>query len=233
MPGAAASLALAGALAGALLAPMVDGGGLGAGWRVATLPQQKPPVTRFTPERVQGRVALRVEADGSYGNLVHGFVQPPVPAMLAWSWRVQAPAPVSDLRSKAGDDAALKVCLSFDMPLAHMPFWERQALRMARARTGEALPGATLCWVWGGSDPRGTVHDNAYTRRVRYIVLRSAADATDTWVEERRDVAADFQLAFGDEAKQMPPLTAVIVSGDADNSGGRSVAFVADLRLEP
>ncbi len=229
MPGAAVSLVLA----GALLAPMVDGAGLGAGWRVATLPQQKPPVTRFTPERVQGRVALRVEADGSYGNLVHGFVQPPVPATLAWSWRVQAPAPVSDLRSRAGDDAALKVCLSFDLPLAQVPFWERQALRMARARTGEALPGATLCWVWGGSDPRGTAHDNAYTRRVRYIVLRSAADATDTWVEERRDVAADFQLAFGDEAKQMPPLTAVIVSGDADNSGGRSVAFVADLRLEP
>ena len=229
MPGAAVSLVLA----GALLAPMVDGAGLGAGWRVATLPQQKPPVTRFTPERVQGRVALRVEADGSYGNLVHGFVQPPVPATLAWSWRVQAPAPVSDLRSKAGDDAALKVCLSFDMPLAQVPFWERQALRMARARTGEALPAATLCWVWGGSDPRGTAHDNAYTRRGRYIVLRSAADATDTWVEERRDVAADFQLAFGDEAKQMPPLTAVIVSGDADNSGGRSVAFVADLRLEP
>ena len=70
MPGVALSLALS----GALLAPLVEGSGLGPGWRVATLPQQKPPVTRFTPERVQGREALRVEADGSYGNLVHGPV---------------------------------------------------------------------------------------------------------------------------------------------------------------
>ena len=94
MPGVALSLALS----GALLAPLVEGSGLGPGWRVATLPQQKPPVTRFTPERVQGREALRVEADGSYGNLVHGLAKASVPATLAWSWRVQAPAPVSDLR---------------------------------------------------------------------------------------------------------------------------------------
>jgi hypothetical protein len=77
------------------------------------------------------------------------------------------------------------------------------------------------------------VVDNAYSRRVRYIVLRSAADAADTWMDERRDVAADFALAFGDEAPQPPPVTALIVAGDADNTGGRSVAFVADLRLEP
>lgn len=229
MPGAALSLVLA----GALLAPLVDGSRLGNGWRVATLPQQKPPVTRFVPERVQGREALRVEADASYGNLVYGFARPPVPATLAWSWRVQAPAPVNDLRSKAGDDTAVKVCMSFDLPLDQVPFWERQTLRMARARSGEALPAATLCWVWGGSDPPGTVIANPYSRRVRYIVLRTATEATDTWFDERRDVAADFQRAFGDEAPQMPPLVAVIVSGDADNTGGHSVAFVADLRLEP
>jgi hypothetical protein len=229
MPGVALSLALS----GVLLAPLVEGSGLGPGWRVATLPQQKPPVTRFTPERVQGREALRVEADGSYGNLVHGLAKASVPSTLAWSWRVQAPAPANDLRTKAGDDAAIKVCMSFDLPLEQVPFWERQGLRLARARSGEPLPAATLCWVWGGRDPRGTVLANAYSRRVRYIVLRSAADATDTWMEERRDVAADFVLAFGDEAPQPPPVTALIVAGDADNTGGRSVAFVADLRLEP
>ncbi len=229
MPGVALSLALS----GALLAPLVESGGLGPGWRVATLPQQKPPVTRFTPERVQGREAVRVEADGSYGNLVHGLAMALVPSTLAWSWRVQAPAPANDLRTKAGDDAAIKVCMSFDLPLEQVPFWERQGLRLARARSGEPLPAATLCWVWGGRDPRGTVLANAYTRRVRYIVLRSAADADDTWVDERRDVAADFALTFGDEAPRPPPVTALIVAGDADNTGGRSVAFVADLRLEP
>jgi hypothetical protein len=229
MPGVALSLALS----GALLAPLVEGNSLGPGWRVATLPQQKPAVTRFMPQSVAGRAALRVQADASYGNLVHLLTAQTPTGTLAWSWRVQAPIPAHDLRSKAGDDAALKVCLSFDLPLERVPFWERQALRMARARSGEPLSAATLCWVWGGREARGTVHANAYTRRVRYIVLRTAVDAADTWLDEQRDVAADFAQAFGDEAAQAPPTTAVIISGDADNTGSRSVAFVADLRLGP
>ena len=48
-----------------------------------------------------------------------------------------------------------------------------------------------------------------------------------------RDVAADFRRAFGGESATVPPLTAVIVAGDADNTGGRSVAFVAGLSFEP
>jgi hypothetical protein len=49
-------------------------------------------------------------------------------------------------------------------------------------------------------------------------------------------VAADFRRAFGDEvaaAEPLPPLTAVIVAGDADNTGGTSVAQVSGLRAEP
>jgi hypothetical protein len=77
----------------------------------------------------------------------------------------------------------------------------------------------------GRAEPRGTVVDNAYSRRVRYIVLRSAADAADTWVDERRDVAADFPAGLWRRSATVPPLTGVIVAGDADNTGGRSVAF--------
>jgi hypothetical protein len=126
--------------------------------------------------------------------------------------------------------------MSFALPDAKVPFVERQLLRLARARTGQALPAATLCWVWGASEAVDTVLPNAYTRRVRYLVLRNAQSATATWLDEKRDVAADFRRAFGDEvaaAEPLPPLTAVIVAGDADNTGGTSVAQVSGLRAEP
>ena len=229
MPGVAASLLLV----GAVLAPLVDGTQLGPGWRVATLPGQRVPVTRFTPELVQGRESLRIEAQRSYGNYVHDLQGLPAPAALAWSWRLEAPAPSVDLQTKAGDDTPAKVCLSFDLPMAQVPFIERQLLRLARARTGEPLPAATLCWVWGGSLPRETVLDNPFSRRVRYVVLRQAADPAQTWLDEKRDVAADFLRAFGDESSQVPPVIAVIVAGDGDNAAGHSVAHVADLRFEP
>ncbi len=215
------------------LPPLFSGASLGAGWRVATLPAQQSPVTRFTPETVEGRAALRIEAEASYGNLVHEPPPGPLPRSLQWSWRLASPNPAADLRQKAGDDVAAKVCLSFDLPLARVPLREGVLLQLARARTGAKLPAATLCWVWGGDEAAGTVVDNAYSRRVRYLVLRNAGDASGTWVEESRDIAADFARAFGDEATTPPPLMAVGVGADADNTGGRSVAHLTALRFAP
>jgi hypothetical protein len=141
------------------------------------------------------------------------------------------------LRGKPGDDVAAKVCLSFDLPLAQVPFGERTLLRLARSRTGQNLPAATLCWVWGGPEAAGSFVDNAFSRRVRYVVLRTAADANATWFEETRDIAADFRRAFGDEwpatATGLPPLSAVLVGADADNTGASSVAHIAELRFAP
>lgn len=231
--GALLGLAVAGAGA-VTLPPLVDqSGGLGSGWRVVTLPAQKPPVTRYTAERLDGRDALRVEAAASYGNLVQTLPGVPAPRTLRWAWRMNQPNAAADLRSKSGDDAAAKVCLSFDLPMSAVPFVERQLLRLARSRTGEDLPAATLCWVWAGPEERGALIDNAYSRRVRYIVLRNGNDAPGAWHAENRDVATDFLRAFGDETTTVPPLTAVIVAGDADNTGARSLAHVADLAFAP
>jgi hypothetical protein len=231
LPWLCATVAGAGAVA---LPPLVDErGGLGAGWRVVTLPAQKPPVTRYTAERVDGRDAVRVEAAASYGNLVYGLPGVAAPRTLRWAWRMGQPNAAADLRVKSGDDAAVKVCLSFDLPMSAVPFVERQLLRLARSRTGENLPAATLCWVWAGAEERGTRLDNAYSRRVRTIVLRNRSDAPGPWQAESRDVAADFLRAFGDESPTVPPLTAVIVAGDADNTGGRSLAHVTDLAFAP
>lgn len=218
------------------LAPLLQGEGINSAWRVATLPNQRPPVTQFAHERIAQRAALRMQAQASYGNLLHDLPASTVLApgqRLAWSWRLQKPNPSIDLHKKSGDDSPAKVCMSFDVPLQQLPFGERQQLRMAHALSGLDLPTATLCWVWGGPEARGTLLDNPYTRRVRYIVLRSAADAQDTWFDESRDIAADFKRAFGDESPSLPAATAVLVGADADNTQARSVAFVADLRLTP
>jgi len=72
---------------------------------------------------------------------------------------------------------------------------------------------------------------------VRYVVLRTAADASNTWFDEARDIAADFRRAYADEwpatATGLPPLTAVLVGADADNTGGASVAHITELRFAP
>ena len=227
-----ASLALLLAAA-ATLSPLVQDQALGPAWRVVGLPNQSLPFTRYSAEVIEGRAAVRVQAQASYGNLVHDLAAVPAPRTLRWSWRVQQANALTDLRSKAGDDTVVKVCLSFDLSMDRVPFMERQALRLARASTDQALPAATLCWVWGGAEAKGELLPDPYSRRVRYIVLRQSQDPLATWFDETRDVAADFRRAFGDESIDVPPVTAVIVSGDGDNTRASSVAHVADLRLAP
>ena len=222
-----------------LLQPLVPGAGdeatPPAPWAVALLPEQRFPPTRYRLVRLDGQPALRIEADGSYGNLVHPLNGAPGRGTLAWRWRVDEPNGAADLRRREADDTSVKVCVLFDLPLDRVPFVERQLLRLARSRSSFPLPAATVCYVWDARLPAGTRLDNADSRRVRTLVLRSGpAPAGQPWATERRDIAADFQLLFGDESpQQVPPLIAVAVGADADNTGGRSVAHLGELGLLP
>lgn len=236
---AAASAAAVAAPAAETWPPLVQGPAqagqgdarLGPGWRVVGWPDQRMPLTRYSAESVDGRLALRMDARASYGNLVHAAAAQAPPRTVSWAWRLQQPNAAADLRMKSGDDAAAKVCLGFDMALQQVPLVERTLLRLARSRSADALPAATLCWVWGGPEAPGSVIANAYSRRVRYIVLRTAADPSGQWFNETRDIAADFRRAFGDESPDTPALMTVIVAADADNTGAATVAHVADLRF--
>ena len=206
-------------------------------WRLVGLPRQTKPVTRFTPVLLDGQRVLRVEAQASYGNLVHALAGvatdgPGGARRLAWRWRLDDANPAADLRRKEGDDSPIKVCALFDLPLAALPFAERQLLRLARQLAGESLPSAAVCYVWDSRLPPGTVLDNAYTRRIRMIVLRGGEAPLRSWVNEQRDVAADFLRLFGDEAKTVPPLAGILIGADADNTLDRSLAFLAAISLD-
>ena len=217
-----------------LLTPLATAGEAPpAPWHVAGLPRQKKPFTRFSIVDADGRRALRVEADESYGNLVHPLPGLPPTLHLAWQWRVDQPLEAADLRNKGGDDTALKVCVFFDLPMDKVPFLERQLLRLARTQTPEPLPAATVCYVWDARLAVGTTLDNAFTRRMRYLVLQSGPAQPRQWQRERRDVAADFLKLFGAESAQVPPVVGVAVGADADNTHGHSVGHVADIVLEP
>lgn len=206
-------------------------------WRPVGLPRQSKPSTRFSVVLLDGQRVLRVEAQASYGNLLHALAgvvtdAPGGARRLAWRWRLDDANPKADLRRKDGDDSPIKVCALFDLPLAALPFGERQLLRLARQMAGEALPAATVCYVWDSRLPPGTVLDNAYTRRIRTIVLRGGEAPLRSWVNEQRDLAADFLRLFGDEAQAVPPLVGVLIGADADNTQDRSLAFVGAISLE-
>ncbi|HMY07324.1 MAG TPA: DUF3047 domain-containing protein, partial [Accumulibacter sp.] len=104
----------------------------------------------------------------------------------------------------------------------------RAQLRLARSIYGDRVPDAAINYVWDNRQPVGTWQDNAYTDRARMLVLRSGAGRAGAWVHERRNVADDFQRAFGDLGGELRGLA---LATDTDNTGGQAHAGFADFRF--
>jgi len=202
-------------------------------WHFSSLPRKQP--TRFEVVQLGTQRVLKVEADDSYGNLVHR-TQVPLNAdtTLAWRWRVDQFVQGADLRTREGDDGAAKLCVSFDFPVSKLPFAERTRLALARAATGEDVPSESLCYVWDNKEPKGTSLVNAFTQRIRMLVLESGPTAPPAgWKDERRNLLVDYRLAFGREAgSDMPDIVAVEVSADADNTHAHGLAYFSDIILK-
>ncbi len=202
-------------------------------WREVNFPKGKIPPTQFDIHTMAGERVLRLRADRSYGVLSHAIKAEAVASTLSWRWQLEQGLPQADLRSKAGDDSPLKVCVMFDMALDGLSLGERNKLRFARLFSGEPLPAATLCYVWDHNLNVGAELPNPYTPRMRYLVLGSGEAKPGVWQTHTRDVAADFKRAFGHESATVPPMLAVVVGADADNTQGSSVGYVADIALRP
>lgn len=181
---------------------------------------------------LNGEAVLALHTKASYGVLAHPW-QGAAPEFLSWRWLLTQPLTGTDIHTKAGDDAALKVCVMFDQPLADIPFFQRASLALASTATGQNLPSATLCYLWDSHYPAGTHGHNPYTARLRFIVLNGSESATGQWVSQRRRIADDFALLFGQESKAMPPIKAVAVAADSDNTKGSSLGYLSQLHWSP
>ena len=209
------------------------GGNLPAPWHVVTLPKI-PRHTRYSVVKLDGEVVVKAEADASYGNAVHQLqVDAASQPVLRWRWRVDKVPAGSDLRRKEGDDLAAKVCVLFDLPLDRLSFADRIRVELGRQIFDPELPAATICYLWDRTTPSGTWLPNVYTDRVRMLVLRSAAaGGLGLWAIERRDLRADFAQAFPREAAGgIPPISAIAIATDGDNTGSSALAYFGDISL--
>lgn len=198
-------------------------------WRVVTLPKQ-PRHTGYSIVELDGARVLRVAADASYANLLHEFDAAAAIRTLRWRWRVDRFADSTDLTIRTGDDAAARVCVLYDVPAARLAWHTRVLLAFWRSAFDPRLPAATVCYVWDATLAAGTWLPNAYTDRVRMLVLHRG-DA-GRWFDEARDLAADFAAAFPRESQGgLPPVAAIGIGGDADNTQGRSLAWFGDFDI--
>jgi hypothetical protein len=205
-----------------------SGPGIPEPWKIEQIDKKVPP-TEYRQRQWEGVDAVEARAERSMAWLLRPLVidlgKTPV---LCWKWRIEAPVAKGDIRKKSGDDYAARVYLMFSVAGQHLGFGTRTKLSLARSAWGNQVPDAALNYVWDNLAPVGTVLPNAYTDRAMMWVQKSGAAEAGRWVNERRNVLADFEQAFG-----YPPerLYALAVATDTDQTGGSAQAGFADFRF--
>ena len=199
-----------------------------APWQLQTISDKLTP-TRYALREWDGVRAIEAQAKASMALMARplsiDLTQTPV---LCWRRRVDAPLKTADLRTKAGDDYAARIYITFALKPEALDFGTRTKLRLGRAIFGPQLPDAAINYVWDNRNPIGTRAPNAYTDRTRMIVTRSGAADAGRWIEERRDVLADATQEFGPHIAATQQLA---LASDTDNTGEEARAGFADLHF--
>jgi hypothetical protein len=207
------------------------GAALPPGWRIVTLPRVAPAAIGLVDEG--GTTVLRVASHGSAGSAAHALdLDPATHPRLAWRWKVANVVTHANLARRDGDDFAARVYVFFDVPEAELPWWERAKLRLARLIHGPDVPAAGLCYVWDNTHAPGTIAPNPYVPHIRTFVLESGGAAAGRWVDETRDLAADFRAAFPGRTAPVPRITGIAAGNDTDQTGEEALAWFGDFRVE-
>ena len=99
---------------------------------------------------------------------------------------------------------------------------------LALAMSGNALPYATLMYIWENRLPEGAVIPHHFSTRIQMIVAGSGTKDLGVWHEERVNLFDDYRRAFGEDP---PRVKAVGIMSDADNTGARTIAWYGDIRF--
>jgi hypothetical protein len=197
------------------------------GWQEIANPNKAENAYRATPEG-----AIEVTSRNSVSTLYR-----PVDAnleerpMLTWRWRVEEPAPATDLSAKGEDDCSLAIYVGFPYSSDQASFFERLKRPLVESWAGENAPGRVLRYVFCGRHQQGEVVESPYLGSAGFIrVLRPASSPTGKWFTEQVDLAADYRLAFGEEPQD--PMQ-IAIQADTDNTQSASRALVADLAFVP
>lgn len=200
-------LAPASTLAVILLNPQNwDQGQVPAGWHLRVI-HGKPD---FLVSSEGGGPSIRLKSvDSSFGLERGTDVNPYETRYLTWSWKVSRLPARGDFRNTATDDQAAQLLVAF-----------------ADRRV--------LAYIWDTTAPKGTERSAAFIplTRIFAIVCESGEAQIGRWVQEARDVAADYVRAYGNPVPHVKGLRIQINSqhtGTAAESYFGEVAFRGNL----
>lgn len=165
--------------------------------------------TDYQLVRIEGEQVLQASStDSASGLYKEASIDLKKTPYLNWRWRVENRIESGDEKQKAGDDYVARIYLVINHKYF---FWKSLA----------------LSYVWANKSIKGEIWNNAFAGdSVKMFALRSAEEATDVWLSEKRNVYEDLKLAFGESISS---IDAVAIMTDTDNSKSKAIAYYSDI----
>ena len=164
--------------------------------------------TAYETFQIDGRAVVRATSRGTASGLfLKRRIDLEKTPILEWTWRVEGTLGDIDERTREGDDYSARVYVIRSDPVF---FWRTRAVN----------------YVWASTRTVGETWPNAYTDGARHIAVQSGDALAGQWVDERRNVRADFRALFG---KNVRYVDAVAIMSDTDNTGGAALAYYGDI----
>jgi hypothetical protein len=156
-----------------------------------------------------GVTSLHADANAANSALFHRLDQDVRGVTLRWRWRVERHPLGANTQVRSGDDRPIAVFVMV-----------RRSLFPWRTRG--------LIYQWAAGESCGVWRRSPYARDIWVMTLANAA-AGPRWREESRELGVDLAQAFGAAPDR---VEAIGVLCDADDTKDRSIAEIAEIRLD-
>lgn len=184
------------------------------GWEHRRLPAKT--WAPFTPVEVDGQPGLQVKASSSLSLLRTQLPSPRVePMEVRFSWWVDNLIEGADLADSDASDAPVQLLVAFDGDRALLSARNAMLSELLLLVTGQAMPYASMVYVWANEHPVGTVIRDPRSDRIRYLVVEQGSGNLRKWVYHQRDIHADYRRVFDEEPG---PVVGMAIMTDTDNT---------------
>jgi Protein of unknown function (DUF3047) len=133
-------------------------------------------------------------------------IDPGALPMLSWRWKVTQLPEAGDFRKSSTDDQAAQLLVAFS---------DRHV----------------LSYIWDSHAPRGMMQSASAVPLVHVVavVCESGQGELNRWIDESRNVAADYERAFG---KPAPHIKGLRLQINTQHTGGRAESYFGQVAFQ-
>ncbi len=165
--------------------------------------------TEYRLVKDNGRIVVKATSHDAASGMIRKIrFQPSRYRYLRWSWKIAGTIKGGDEKLKSGDDYAARLYVIFPGRF----FWQTKALN----------------YIWANKLAKGGSAQNAFTSNAMMIAVESGNESAGRWLEEERDLVADYRSQFGTDP---PDAEAIAIMTDTDNTGGSAEAWYGEISL--